>query len=93
MSGRFWPWFVECEKRFCGTTTSRVRDKTGIVAWVFGRSRRQEYARLIAAAPEMLEALKDALHELDYAYEGAPHFAALAKTRARAAIAKAGGKL
>ena len=51
-----------------------------------------------AAAPEtvrqrdrLLEALKGALHELDYAYEGAPHFAALAKTRARAAIAECEG--
>ena len=50
-----------------------------------------EYVRA-DIADEMMEALKAALHELDYAYSGAPHFAQISKTKARAAIAKAEGR-
>jgi len=46
-------------------------------------------ARLIAAAPDLLEALEAALNDLDHAYNGAENFAVLAKSKARAAIAKA----
>ena len=58
----------------------------------------KDHADIIAAAPEtarqrdmLLDALKRALNELDYAYQGAEHFAVVAKAAARAAIAKAEG--
>ena len=49
-------------------------------------------ARLIASAPEMLEALERALHELDFAYNGATNFAVITKQKIRAAIAMANGE-
>ena len=49
-------------------------------------------ARLIASAPEMLEVLERALHELDSAYNGATNFAVITKQKIRAAIAMANGE-
>ena len=47
-------------------------------------------ARLIAAAPDLYEALQRCLHAMNYAYSGAPNFAVVEKMLARNALEKAG---
>ncbi|HZF98292.1 MAG TPA: hypothetical protein VEY92_08630 [Pseudoxanthomonas sp.] len=54
-------------------------------------------ARLIAAAPDLLEALKEAMQSLEYVHRAHPENTGIAKriediNRARAAIAKATGE-
>ena len=51
----------------------------------------QANARLIAAAPDLLEALEWCLNAMNHAYGGADNFAAMEKDKARAAITKATG--
>ena len=49
-------------------------------------------ALILGAALDMLEALERALHELDFAYNGATNFAVITKQKIRAAIAMANGE-
>lgn len=85
------PWFYsgkheECDVRYVSTSTNR--DVVNDVAVLFSGEpeERQANANLIAAAPELLEALQDALHAYDKHGEHSEW------DSARAAIAKALGQ-
>ena len=92
------PWEIASyQKRASGTCV--IAGPAGMVAWVtdglpkIGCHERSDYdaaeanARLMAAAPELLEALKACLHRLEE-YGEIDH---QPSTQARAAIKKAGG--
>lgn len=85
------PWFysgkhTECEVRYVGTATEH--DVVNEVAVIFNGEpeERLANANLIAAAPELLEALQDALHAYDKHGEHSEW------DFARAAVAKALGQ-
>lgn len=85
------PWWVDA-KSFGGVETFTVRNEAGkeVASGQHIATRRKADARLIAAAPELLEALRGLLHKLDIPQQAMGLAADI--YRARAAIAKAEGK-
>jgi hypothetical protein len=69
----------------------RTPEGQAVVEVGYNRDEREADARLIAAAPEMLEALRDALGNLALYADTQPQ-AVIALVKVRAAIAKAEGK-
>ena len=59
---------------------------------VWGAVGREEDACLIAAAPELLEALEELFHLIDSAHDGERVFTFKMQRKAKAAIAKAKGE-
>ena len=92
------PWMVRhdflCSDKTLtvGVAAVNIGSESGAVAWPTGTNEAQELAnaRLIAAAPDLLDALKEARRCLAWACEQRPEFQA-ERNAVDAAIAKATG--
>ena len=87
------PWFNWVEYREAhGRSVVAYRDENGATASVLNCERQAANARLIAAAPALLEALGMVVYQYDKGHYGCPLSEAIWQARAALAAAKGDGE-